>query len=151
MAQLIQLIGRDIQSIGWSSPFTGGVFEHHEFTLTGHRVTTTGGYFPGDQLDKASHSVGVVDDIVTSSQLEWVDHSGALGGEGAAGARRRTHSFAIELLLGNHHQSSLRGMESLIQEAPRNTHHTRGWGLGEFLVEAIRDVSITQHLPGSLH
>ena len=38
-----------------------------------------------------------------------------------------------------------------MQETPCNTHHARAWLLGELLIEAMGNISITQHLPGSFH
>ena len=99
VAQLVELVGRDIETIRWTASLAGRVFQDHKLALRGHGMATTGRNFPGDQLHKAPHAVSVVDDIVTSGELQRVHHTGALGSQCSAGPGRSAHGFAIELLL----------------------------------------------------
>ena len=151
VAELVQLVGGDIETIRWATTLAGGVFQHHKLALASHGVATTGGYFSRHQLHEAPHAVGVVHHIVASGELQGVHHPGALCRKRSTGPRRSAHGFAIKLLLSNHDQFGIRDPEPLVQDTAHHTDNTGAWGTGQFLIDAMRNISLPQHLGASLH
>ena len=150
MAQLVQLVGRDIEPIWCTTAFAGCIFQHDKLALALDGSPSAGRDFTLNQLNELPDTVSVVNDIISGVQRQRVDYPRSLGGKHSTRTPGSRDCLAIHFTLGENAEAAATEPKALADDALRDQHYSRGWLCSEGLIDAVCDVALTQNLCGAL-